>query len=92
MARVSYRLVVSGRVQGVGFRITMRDVAVLHGVDGWVRNREDGAVVCILQGEDVQVERVVEWAKRGPPAATVADVRKETLKDHPRQKGFHILG
>jgi acylphosphatase len=91
MARVSYRLVVSGRVQGVGFRVTMRDVALLHEVDGWVRNRDDGAVVCILQGEVVQVERVVEWARRGPSEARVTEVKKEALEHHPPQKGFRIL-
>jgi acylphosphatase len=92
LARVSYRVVISGRVQGVAFRVTMRDIAALHGVDGWVRNREDGAVVGILQGDEVQVEKVVEWAKRGPPGAKVTGLKKERLDDHSPQTGFRILG
>jgi acylphosphatase len=92
LTRVSYRIVISGRVQGVAFRVTMRDVAALHGVDGWVRNGQDGAVIGILQGEEVQVEKVVEWAKRGPPAANVTGLKKERLDDHPPQTGFRILG
>ena len=54
-------------VQGVGFRAWMRDTALRHDAAGWVRNRDDGTVEAILQGEEAQVMKVLEWARHGPP-------------------------
>jgi acylphosphatase len=48
--------------------------AARHGVRGWVRNRRDGSVEAVLQGEAAAVEAVVAWARRGPPAARVTEV------------------
>jgi len=62
---------VSGRVQGVGFREALREEAERAGLTGWVRNRLDGTVEALLQGEPAQVEAVVDWARRGPPSACV---------------------
>jgi acylphosphatase len=62
---------VSGRVQGVGFRYALSREAERNGVRGWVRNRRDGSVEALLQGEADAVRRVVEWARRGPRAARV---------------------
>jgi acylphosphatase len=91
MARVSYKVVVAGRVQGVSFRASMREVAIQNGVNGWVRNRDDGVVLSVLQGEEADVERVVEWARKGPRAATVTALRKERLERYPPQSGFRIV-
>jgi acylphosphatase len=66
---------VSGRVQGVGYRGGLRSAALAQGVSGWVRNRRDGSVEAVLQGEAAAVEAVLDWARRGPPAARVAEVR-----------------
>jgi acylphosphatase len=66
---------VSGRVQGVGFRYALRDEAHRLGVHGWVRNRADGSVEALLQGEDDAVNALVAWAERGPRAARVDAVR-----------------
>lgn len=68
---IARRLLVEGRVQGVGFREAMCEVARVHGVRGWVRNRRDGAVEALVQGGDDAVARVVAWARRGPPSARV---------------------
>jgi acylphosphatase len=62
---------VIGRVQGVGFRYALRREAEQAGVRGWVRNRSDGSVEALLQGEPEAVARVIAWARRGPPAARV---------------------
>lgn len=91
MAHVSYKVVVSGRVQGVAFRASMRDVAIEHGVRGWVRNRDDGVVLSVLQGDEADVEKVVEWARQGPRAAQVTGVKKEKLERYPPQSGFRIV-
>lgn len=62
---------VRGRVQGVGFRYALRREAERVGVRGWVRNRRDGTVEAVLQGDAEPVARLVAWARRGPPAARV---------------------
>ena len=67
-------LLISGRVQGVGFRDTMVDVARAHGVAGWVRNRSDGRVEACIQGPDAKVDALLAWTRRGPPLARVERV------------------
>ena len=69
------RVVVTGRVQGVWFRDSMREVARREGVYGWVRNRSDGAVEAELEGGEDAVDRVVRWAHTGPPRARVDAVQ-----------------
>ena len=66
--------VITGRVQGVGFRFYMQRKARELGVTGWVRNRRDGAVEAVVQGETDAVEAMTAWARRGPPSAVVAEV------------------
>lgn len=68
---VTLRLIVVGRVQGVGYREALRAEAERRGLSGWVRNRFDGSVEAVLQGPRVAVDEVVAWARRGPPAARV---------------------
>jgi acylphosphatase len=92
MVRVSVRVLVSGRVQGFSFRAIMREKALHQRVDGWVRNREDGSVEALLQGEETAVRKVIDWAKLGPPRATVSSLKEERLKSHPNQVGFRIVG
>lgn len=68
------RVVVHGRVQGVGFRDAAVQAAFTTGVQGWVRNRRDGTVEAFVQGERAAVVRFIEWCKRGPPLARVSAV------------------
>ena len=72
---VRVRVVVTGRVQGVWFRQSCRDVAVAAGVHGWVRNRADGRVEAVLEGDQEAVDAVVEWMRLGPRHAVVHDVQ-----------------
>ncbi len=64
-------VVVSGDVQGVGYRYTMRMVAREVGVTGWVRNRRDGSVEAEVEGSDAQVDEVLAWMAEGPPGSRV---------------------
>jgi acylphosphatase len=66
--------VVSGEVQGVGFRYAARERAAELGVAGWVRNLPDGTVEAEVEGESGAVERMLAWLDRGPRAARVASV------------------
>jgi len=83
---------VIGRVQGVGYRYALRDEAVRLGVAGWVRNRADGSVEALLQGDDNALTRLIAWSRRGPRPAKVASVREEAPRaEHERPyDGFEI--
>lgn len=71
---VRYRVLVSGRVQGVYFRDACRQLALQRGVRGWVRNMPDGRVEAVFEGPAGDVQQLVDWSRRGPRAAVVADV------------------
>ena len=70
-------LVITGRVQGVGFRYYMIAEAERLGVTGWVRNRRDGTVEATVCGTDEAVAAMIAWARRGPPGAHVDRVEVE---------------
>lgn len=72
------RAIVTGDVQGVGFRWSAREAAQRLGVTGWARNRLDGTVEAEVEGEPGQVERMLDWLRTGPPGAAVDAV---TLSD-----------
>lgn len=67
-------LIITGRVQGVWFRESMRLEAERLGVTGWVRNRADGSVEAMVAGTAEQVAMIMNWARRGPPNAQVDHV------------------
>ena len=71
---IRYRVLISGRVQGVFFRDSCRRQAEQHGVAGWVRNLPDGRVEAVFEGPADQVSRLVDWAHTGPRLAVVANV------------------
>jgi len=72
--RVTRRLVIRGRVQGVWYRESMRREAERLGITGWVRNRLDGSVEAVVQGDAAGVEAISDWARRGPEDARVSRV------------------
>jgi len=74
---VAKHLIISGRVQGVGYRASMIDEARRLGVSGWVRNRRDGTVEAVVDGDAAAVAAIVAWTRRGPPGSRVAGVAVE---------------
>jgi len=74
VATARVHLVASGRVQGVFYRQSTVDAARRLGLRGWVRNLPDGRVEAEAEGERAAVESLVEWCRRGPPAAMVLDL------------------
>ena len=67
-------VIVSGRVQGVFFRAYTRETAQALRLTGWVRNLSDGGVEAVFEGEDTNVQSMLEWCKKGPPHAFVKHV------------------
>ena len=86
---VCYRIVVTGTVQGVGYRWACAREAERLGVAGWVRNRDDGSVELIAEGAPDPVERLVEWCGRGPRQARVTST--DVAAEDPRGlSGFRV--
>jgi acylphosphatase len=83
-------IIISGEVQGVFFRQETKRHAINLNVTGWVRNREDGSVEAVFEGEEQAVQSMVEFCKRGPPRANVTDVKaeRETFKNE--FDGFNV--
>ena len=82
------RLIITGVVQGVGFRYHMTREALRLGVKGWARNRRDGSVEAHIVGTPETIAAMIEWSKRGPPAASVTQVLVEEIKNTDDLDGF----
>ena len=84
--RVARRFLISGRVQGVGFRHFTEAAAARAGVAGWVRNLPDGRVEVAAEGEDGVMERFERVIRKGPPGARVDGVSVEAAGADGRDK------
>ncbi|MDS0222943.1 acylphosphatase [Haloarcula sp. S1AR25-5A] len=89
MARTRAHVFVSGRVQGVYYRATTRERAQKQGVDGWVRNLDDGRVEAVFEGPEADVETMVEFCHEGSERANVTDVDVE-YDDSEGIEGFEV--
>ena len=88
--RVARRFVISGRVQGVGFRYFTQNAAVREGVAGWVQNLPDGRVEAFVEGDEDAVTRVERALRSGPPGARVENVYVQDEEAAGTLKGFRI--
>ena len=86
---IRYRVLISGQVQGVYFRDTCRRMALDHGVSGWVRNLPDGRVEAVFEGPAEGVHHLLDWTRRGPHLAVVADVAVQA--EHPEGIGTFLI-
>lgn len=83
-------VVVTGKVQGVFFRASTREVASGWGVRGFVRNLPDRSVEAVLQGERSAVEKVIEFMGEGPPGALVTEIRVDWRPPTADYRGFDV--
>ena len=83
-------VVVTGLVQGVGFRYFVQARALKHGVGGWVRNSDDGSVEVLAEGEADAIDAFVDALRVGPRAAHVSDLRIERTLISTLSSGFDI--
>jgi acylphosphatase len=81
MARQAVRLVIQGRVQGVGYRWWALERAQMLELAGWVRNRSDGAVEILAIGEPDAIGRLALLCAKGPPSAVVSNIVREPATD-----------
>ncbi|MGK7887890.1 MAG: acylphosphatase [Leptolyngbyaceae cyanobacterium] len=80
--QTSAHVFVSGKVQGVGYRASATDAATLLKITGWVRNRQDGRVEAVFEGDRTKVEEMIRWCQHGPPTAIVdaVDIQYQTVQ------------
>jgi len=90
MAKARAHVFVSGRVQGVFFRVETRREANRRNVSGWVRNLPDRRVEAVFEGEKDNVERLIEFCRRGPPGARVNHVEVRWEHYNGEFRGFRI--
>lgn len=81
---------IAGKVQGVGYRAATQRTAASLGISGWVRNLPDGRVEACVQGPDSDLERILEWFHKGPPASRVDQVVVAANAESPRFTEFEI--
>jgi len=77
MERARARVIIEGRVQGVFFRQHTQEMAHRLGLTGWVKNRNDGTVEALFDGERGRIDQVIQWCHRGPSQAWVKKVTVE---------------
>jgi len=74
MEKARARVIIEGRVQGVFFRHHTQEMALKLGVIGWVKNRRDGSVEAVFEGDRERVDQIIQWCHRGPSEAKVTKV------------------
>ena len=83
--KIKKRILLSGKVQGVSFRAFLQRKAQKEGITGWVKNLSDGRVEAVFSGERNKVEKLIDFARRGPRLARVDEVQ---IKDE-EYKGLY---
>ena len=89
--KVRVRAVISGRVQGVFFRLETKKAAARYGVFGCVKNQRDGTVAAVFEGPKENVDSILAWCKQGPPIAKVLNVDLEWEEYKGEFNGFEII-
>ncbi|MGB0855455.1 MAG: acylphosphatase [Nitrosopumilus sp.] len=91
MSNQRIKIFVTGKVQGVFFRQTLKVMAKKNHVVGWVKNLKDGRVEAVLEGDDEKIDRLIEWAHGGPANARVEDVEIRNEKYTGEFSKFDVL-
>lgn len=91
MGKIRAEVTISGRVQGVWFRQSTCDIARENNLTGWCRNNPDKSVSAVFEGEETDVETVLEWCQRGPKLAKVAGVETKRSTPTGEFSGFDIV-
>ena len=84
-------LVISGRVQGVGFRYWLQSIAIEKNVFGWVKNKISGDVEALIVGKEKKVKDLIKLCEKGPPSSNVDRVKVNEYKKDYLKKSFDII-
>ena len=90
MENKSVHILVTGKVQGVFFRQATKVIAIKNHVTGWVKNLESGQVEILLEGEDQNVNSIVEWCHNGPANSRVDEIKIEQQKFSGQYLNFEV--
>ncbi len=85
------KLVIRGKVHGVGFRFSCMEAAYKYGIKGFVRNKSDGSVYVEAEGEDENLDLFRQWCKKGPLWAKVNDIEEEIVPGTKDYDSFEIV-
>ena len=84
-------IVITGKVQGVGFRYWLYKAAMQRNIDGWVRNKISGEVEALLIGNDAEINNLIRLCKKGPPSSEVVKVKVQNYQKGYLKKSFDII-
>lgn len=87
----SFHVIVFGRVQGVFFRSGLKEICDSLSVKGWVKNKPDGTVEAVFHGREGDVNRAIDWCKRGPERAEVTRVETHEVRSEGVHGSFEII-
>ena len=85
------RIVITGRVQGVGFRYWLYKTAVRNNINGWVKNKISGEVEALLIGNAVKIDNLIKLCEKGSPSSKVTKVEVQNYKKEYLKKSFEII-
>ena len=84
-------IIISGKVQGVGFRHWLYKAAIQRKIDGWVRNKISGEVEALLIGDDVEIDILIRLCEKGPPSSKVTKIKVQNYQKEFLKKSFDII-
>ena len=84
-------LVISGKVQGVGYRYWMKNLAINNNINGWVKNKISGVVEALIIGEEKDVQKLIKLCDIGPSSATIQNIQVNDYNQDYSEKGFNIF-
>ena len=84
-------IVITGKVQGVGFRYWLHKAAVRSNINGWVKNKISGEVEALLIGNDVEIDNLIRLCEKGPPSSKVTKIKVQNYQKEFLKKSFDII-
>ena len=88
---IKKHLVISGKVQGVGFRYWIQNLAINNNINGWVKNRSSGDVEALIIGQEKEVQKLIKQCKIGPSSATIQNIQINDYNQDCLEKRFNIF-
>ena len=88
---IKKHLIISGQVQGVGFRYWMRNLAINYNINGWVKNISSGDVEALVIGQEIDIQKLIKQCKMGPNSAVIQNIHINDYMEDYFEKGFNIF-